>query len=819
MTTNTIVIPAIMVAINLFLSYFVLPPYIHYPRRMIPPTACAESYFSITAENRSEQWTQSIHFSMLRESARTRWIHLIGDSTLRETFYEYLNLMKRLPVGQPVSKSELAKRYEIRHANRIEVKIGSTTISYSYRPYLADALAEYHNVCTPIYEDRLQIRPPQSTPALIVFSVGLHDLLYGKFNITDTLLILMKNFSIGLLAGSSFFPCILFQSSPAILEHSLKKEHHLAATHFRNSELIKLNSKIKEALHAIGNVAFVDIVNWTATRALELDDDGLHSAWNAQQLAMSLASFTVCSLGMPQRRITSGQMSIFWISAMLIILYVFTAFLRLFRVILKINYSTLQTEESVTKINSDPENIYEETSTLNNRNILERTTSLPWYNLEIYGLSHDLSELLFAVLQICVVLLFAYTMDSNSRLSWQLIGNKIYVRDTFLFICLIILVLAFMTSKCTDKKPNSNGTILNRDQTEEWKGFMQILFVLYHYFAAKEFYNLIRLLIAAYLWLTGYGHFSFFYQKKDYSFVRLFKMLFRLNFFVLVICITMDREFMQYYICALHTFFFLFVYVVMRIGSWYNSHWSFLTIKMILSFCFLWVLFDIPQLGLFKLIFGSFKLFYLKNSLHEWLFRSTLDHYATWFGMLCAWNPPMLEFLYNKLDTSSYKKISLCTLYTTLACILFLWFRYCLLLPKSIYNSYNPYTTWIPILIYIIGRNSTTSLRKHSMDLFTWCGKITLETYILQFHIWLSDDAATIIQYFPEYPLLNFAFASFIYVTLSYITFHATNTISEFLIPKGCTTRQLSLSILWILGGYNTLKNLNHVVLIMYYSS
>ena len=39
---------------------------------------------------------------------------------------------------------------------------------------------------------------------------------------------------------------------------------------------------------------------------------------------------------------------------------------------------------------------------------------------------------------------------------------------------------------------------LQRDQTEEWKGWMQIMFLWYHYFEAKELYNAIRLYIAAY---------------------------------------------------------------------------------------------------------------------------------------------------------------------------------------------------------------------------------------------------------------------------------------------------------------------------------
>ena len=44
-----------------------------------------------------------------------------------------------------------------------------------------------------------------------------------------------------------------------------------------------------------------------------------------------------------------------------------------------------------------------------------------------------------------------------------------------------------------------------RDQTEEWKGWMQVMFVWYHYFAAKEWYNWIRIYIACYVWMTGFG--------------------------------------------------------------------------------------------------------------------------------------------------------------------------------------------------------------------------------------------------------------------------------------------------------------------------
>lgn len=52
--------------------------------------------------------------------------------------------------------------------------------------------------------------------------------------------------------------------------------------------------------------------------------------------------------------------------------------------------------------------------------------------------------------------------------------------------------------------------ILFSDQTEEWKGWMQVMFVWYHVFAAKEWYNWIRVYIAAYVWMTGFGKITSF---------------------------------------------------------------------------------------------------------------------------------------------------------------------------------------------------------------------------------------------------------------------------------------------------------------------
>jgi len=47
-----------------------------------------------------------------------------------------------------------------------------------------------------------------------------------------------------------------------------------------------------------------------------------------------------------------------------------------------------------------------------------------------------------------------------------------------------------------------------------------VLFLLYHYFNAGEMYNAIRVFIAAYVWMTGFGNYLYYYKTNDFSGVR-----------------------------------------------------------------------------------------------------------------------------------------------------------------------------------------------------------------------------------------------------------------------------------------------------------
>ena len=94
---------------------------------------------------------------------------------------------------------------------------------------------------------------------------------------------------------------------------------------------------------------------------------------------------------------------------------------------------------------------------------------------------------------------------------------------------------------------------------------MQVTFLLYHYFEATEAYNAIRVFIAGYVWMTGYGNFHYYYRTKDFCIGRFAQMMWRLNFLVAVVCIVMRNDYMLYYICPMHTLFTVLVYAPLAI--------------------------------------------------------------------------------------------------------------------------------------------------------------------------------------------------------------------------------------------------------------
>jgi hypothetical protein len=353
---------------------------------------------------------------------------------------------------------------------------------------------------------------------------------------------------------------------------------------------------------------------------------------------------------------------------------------------------------------------------------------------------------------------------------------KHYDRDLFLFVILVFFLYGLYTVK-----PIHDLALLGREQTEEWKGWMQFIFLLYHYFHAEEVYNSVRVMITCYVWMTGFGNFSFFFVTQDFGWLRVVHMLWRLNFAVLLLMWTHGNTWILYYICPMHTFYFAMVYVTMYVFSSANaSKWG-IRVKLMVVGLLIYLVWDVNN-GLFDKLFAFLGTETVigagRGSVWEWYFRTSLDHWSSFLGMIFACNFPLAEQYFVRAQGPPLYVAAV-----AFAILSVWWYCKFYTLEKLDYNMMHSYTAIIPLTAYIFFRNMTPSIRSYvSMSLHD-LGKTTLETYLLQHHIWLSSNAKTLLTIVPGHPWVNFAVCSVLFFYASKELYRLTMSLRGMLLP------------------------------------
>jgi hypothetical protein len=349
-------------------------------------------------------------------------------------------------------------------------------------------------------------------------------------------------------------------------------------------------------------------------------------------------------------------------------------------------------------------------------------------------------------------------------------------------------------------------------QTLEFKGWMMSFFLMYHYWDVKAAYNPVRVCVGAYLFLTGFGNFLSL-AKKGPSLQKLAMSVLRINFFPCLVMIATGRAWVLYYIAPLHTVWTVVVYVyywlphppAQKLLGILGAIVVVYELPMLADYVFLPLY---PLLGYCPIAKDG-----LVSGMKEFVFRSRLDAYAPWSGMvfahflpgivdaldarssspLFASAPALLQDcagrLYRLVETawlprSPPQRVLIGAALALAFCSHSLMYS----MPRFEYNAYHRATEWFPICSFLVLRNLTPALRRTHLRLYAWLGEMSLELYILQFHVWMAADAKKLTVLLPSFRGVSFLAATLAFVVLAWVSNRATGVVLKFVEGQGRAT-------------------------------
>ena len=364
-----------------------------------------------------------------------------------------------------------------------------------------------------------------------------------------------------------------------------------------------------------------------------------------------------------------------------------------------------------------------------------------------------------AIAVLALAMCYCYCADRTTLFTKT---QKQYVPAQLITSCAVALLLGILSisrsETTTGNKLSAKTTqvidqpFLSRHQTDEWKGWMQMVILLYHYTGASKIlwiYEIVRVLVASYLFMTGFGHTMFFCKRADYSLRRGAAVLIRLNMLSCTLPFMMQTDYLFYYFAPLISFWYLVIYFTMAIGQSRNHSASFLVVKLVISAAVVTLAIRVP--GFFELVFYVLGMACnIHWDVNEWRFRLRLDSLIVYAGMLCAVINIKItgaRFADEVGCSGLNRRVKRYTRYGRLALVvtalmgLSLFFMLALRAPtKQVYNGWIPFFSWIPIFSFIVLRNYSHRLRNSHSAIFAWIGRYSLETFVLQYHIWLAAD-------------------------------------------------------------------------------
>jgi hypothetical protein len=406
--------------------------------------------------------------------------------------------------------------------------------------------------------------------------------------------------------------------------------------------------------------------------------------------------------------------------------------------------------------------------------------------------SSGIVQAAFVFISVCM---FCYLGDRTHSMHHLFKQNN---EEQFVYLALAILLvfgIGFIRKskvKTGSIQVNSSSPvqisqeILSRDQTDEWKGWMQALILLYHWTGTSQtlwIYQIIRLLVAAYLFMTGYGNTLYFLKLQDnrmYSIgavvERAAVQLIRLNLLSVALSYTMGASYLSYYFAPLVSFWLVVSYACLSLKPIWNKNMCLLTVKVVLFGLF--TTFLIRKEGILEAIFAMLEnVCKMTVNTKEWRFRLGLDSIIIYVGILFAAaieqikttnelqvqsSESVKEYLLeakttkrhdnsiiiNDSNRSKWIKVLIPFGLASVSLAVMITWGYVARqnTSKQSYNALHPYLSPLPVLAFVVLRNCHPALQNRYSTAFARLGSCSLETFVLQFHLLLSNDTKGVIS-------------------------------------------------------------------------
>ncbi|KAH8098403.1 N-acetylneuraminate 7-O(or 9-O)-acetyltransferase [Aureococcus anophagefferens] len=369
---------------------------------------------------------------------------------------------------------------------------------------------------------------------------------------------------------------------------------------------------------------------------------------------------------------------------------------------------------------------------------------------------------------------------------------------------------------------------MSRAQANEWKGWMQVAFVAYHYTNAQDVYVPIRWAVSAYVWLTGFGNGVYFWSSADFSPKRFAQQLWRMNFLCALLAMATNTAWIDYYFVALATVHFGLIFLSLgaarfvggRCLGWAapdrkagrearDAEKALGVVFMVVLTVVLWVPPLLP--GAQRDGARGTPYYYV----FDWWLAKISDHTADYF-----WSRTRMDYLssiHGLLFAAVYARFR--DAWPAMAAAKKGAFGVCAAAALAVavsvakrpayccdggaeYRKINAYVgpLWIPA--YLLARNATPWLTNHVARPVEWIGMHSLEFYLLQFHVLLTRKSQLVLYVIPKesWGYTNMALVTGIYVAVCVKALELTNGL------RAVAWRGVAAGAVWTVAAYATFE-------------